>query len=325
MPRLLLAVGCCALVAAVHAQPTRDYRQELATALKTFFAAPSLQGFVDLASPMSSAVMTPERWRLEDETGKPQRPPHADFEAVKARLAAGVVVQGPVTSRSDSAGDILQGPLGKGVARAPLPDVTPSFFGGSEPFVVPLRPFTLADQFVSLADALSAFHRTELRMRVMGPAQMRTHGVYGVWDVGSIGITFARPVRIHGLAADGSPTGADISSMRADFTTYCGDKALSAINARSINAGWRGAVVAWVGKAPVGVASMSTRQINGATQYDKLVIDTIDIDRDGVPDFSIWSGMQEAVASTDTFWRAVFGNIGGEWVLLGFAQEADCT
>ena len=33
----------------------------------------------------------------------------------------------------------------------------------------------------------------------------------------------------------------------------------------------------------------------------------VDIDRDGVPDFSVWSGMAEAVASTDTFWKAVFG------------------
>ena len=97
------------------------------------------------------------------------------------------------------------------------------------------------------------------------------------------------------------------------------------INAKGINAGWRGAILAWVGKAPSGVATMSMRQINGSTQYEKLVIDTIDVDRDGVPDFSVWSGMEEAVASTDTFWKAVFVNVGGKWLLLGFGQEADCT
>src|SRR4029453_7378138 len=137
-------------------------------------------------------------------------------------------------------------PLAKALKRAQLPDVRPSFFGGNEPFVIPLRPFTLANQFIEMADALSAAHRTPLRMRVLGPPKMGPHGMKGIYDVGIIGITFATPVRIHGLTAAGAPTGADIASMRADFTTNCGEPGLNTINVKSINAGWRGAILAWI-------------------------------------------------------------------------------
>ena len=272
------------------------------------------------------SLMTREQGIREEETGKPQRPPNPAFEAVKRRLAAGVVVKRPPSSRPPRrVNDELPSPLAKAVKRAQLPSVRPSFFGDQEPFVVPLRPFTLADQFIEFADALSAFHGVRLHMKVLGPSRMGTHGVYGIWDVGTIGVTYAKPVRVHGLAASGAATGADIASLRADFATNCGEPGLNTIGVKGINAGWRGAILAWIGKAPEGVADIGTRQINGATQYEKLVIDTIDVDRDGVPDFSVWSGLEEAVASTDTFWKAVFVNLGGKWELLAFAQEADCT
>ena len=318
-----MLLGCCVIGAAAHAQ--FDLKRELDARLKAFSAEPSLEAFIGVGEVLGSHI-TPEQGRREEETGKPYRPPHPAFEAVKQRLAAGVVVKRAPSSRPPRrVNDELPSPLAKAVKRAQLPSVRPSFFGDQEPFVVPLRPFTLADQFIEFVDALSAFHGIALHMKVLGPAKMGTHGVYGVWDVGTIGVTFAKPVRIHGLAANGAATGADIASLRADFTTNCGEKGLNTINVKGIGLGWRGAMLAWVGKAPSGTANVSTRQINGATQYEKLVIDTIDVDRDGVLDFSVWSGLEEAVASTDTFWKAVFVNAGGKWELLAFAQEADCT
>lgn len=279
---------------------------------------------ISLGDQISGALMAGELGRREEETGKPVRPAYAPFEAVKKRLAQGIVVGSPVSSRTAYA-DCCPDALKKNLKRAQLPSIRPSFFGSDEPFVVPLRPFTLAHQFVEFADALSAFHRVPLRMKVLGPATMGTHGVLGVWDIGSIGITFDTPVRVNGLASNGAATGADITAFRADFTTRCGEPGLNTISAKGINAGWRGAILAWIGKPPEGTASIGTRQINGATKYEKLVIDTIDIDRDGIPDFSVWSGLEEAVASTDTFWKAVYVNVAGKWEFLAFAQEADCT
>jgi hypothetical protein len=291
--------------------------------MQAFWASPSLEAFVSLADYVP-AHLSPEQLQRVEQTGELVRPAYAPFEAVKKRLAAGIVVRGPVSSRTVWASG-LPDPLQTNIKRAQLPSIRASFFGSDEPFVVPLRPFTLAEQFVSFVDALSAFHKVELRMKVLGPAKMGPHGELGVYDVGSIGITFAQPVRVNGIASNGAPTGADITSLRADFTTRCGEPGLNTINSKGINAGWRGAIVAWVGKAPEGIASMGTRQINGKDAYEKLVIDSVDIDRDGVPDLSIWSGLEPELASRETFWEAVFANIGGKWVLIAFAQQADCT
>lgn len=297
--------------------------QDSSSPLKVFLAAPSVQSFLTVGDMVESA-MTEAQGRQEEESGKPNRPPNKEFEAVKKHLADGIVVRGPVSSKPSWVPGTEPAPLSKALKRVQLPSVQPSFLAGDEPFVVPLRPFTLADQFVELADALSAYHRTALRMRVLAPAKMGRDGVVGVWDVGSVGITFARPARLQALTIDGAPTGADVVSMRADFTTHCGERGLS-VNAKGINARWRDAAIAWIGRAPTGTASVGTRQINGKDQYEKLVIDTMDVDRDGIQDFSVWSGMEEAVASTDTFWKAIFGNVKGAWVWLAFAQEADCT
>lgn len=313
----LILAGCCAV--AVSQPP----RQDLDLQIKAFWDAPSLQRFISVGE-MLRAQRTGEQVMLEDESGKPNRPPHKEFEAIKKRLAEGIIVSERVSSSPAWAAGSEPSPLSKAVKRAQLPDARTSFLASDEPFVVPLRPFTLADQFVEMADALSAAHRTAYRVSVLGPPERGTHGVYGVWDVGLVGITFAKPVRLQGLTAAGRPTGADIASMRADFTTNCGERGLT-VNAKGINAGWGGAIIAWIGKQPPGTASIATRQINGKDQYEKLVIDTIDVDRDGVPDFSVWSGLEAAVASTDTFWKAVFGNVSGKWQLLAFAQEADCT
>jgi len=322
MNRLLVIVGC-SLIAAAHAQSFSP-RQQAEFLLKSFWDSPSLQAFVEVGEWIHT-LLPPERAMREEDLDNPRRPPIPLFEAVKKRLAEGIIVRGPVSSRPESSGDTLPDPLAKNIKRAVLPSVRSSFFGSEEPFIVPLRPFTLADQFVSFADALSAFHHVTIRMKVLGPARLGPHGVSGVWDVGTAGITFAKPVRINGLAANGTATGADITSLRADFATNCGEPGLNTIGAKSITAGWRGAILAWIGKTPDGTASMSTRQLTGKDRYEKLVIDTIDVDRDSVPDFSIWSGLEQAVASTDTFWKAVFVNIAGKWELLAFAQEADCT
>ena len=307
-------LGCCAAVVAAQAQPSE---------FKLFWEAPSLQAFMSLGDSLDLA-MGPDGMRVEEETRTLHRKVLPPFEAVKKRLAEGIVVHGPVSSRTLYV-DGLPDPLKKNITRAQLPSIRPSFFGSDEPYVVPLRPFTLAHQFVEFADALSAVHKVPVRMKVLGPAKMGPHGVLGVWDVGTVGISFDTPVRVHGVAANGAATGADITSFRADFTTLCGQPGLNTINARGINPGWRGAILAWIGTSPEGTAHIATQQINGATQYDKLVIDTIDVDRDGVPDFSVWSGIEEAVASTDTFWKGVFVNMAGKWELLAFAQEADCT
>ena len=67
--------------------------------------------------------------------------------------------------------------------------------------------------------------------------------------------------------------------------------------------------------------------MGGSGKLDKVTIESVDIDRDTVPDFSIWSGLtpSEIQDNVDLFWKAVYANVQGQWVLLTYHQSADCT
>ena len=73
-----------------------------------------------------------------------------------------------------------------------------------------------------------------------------------------------------------------------------------------------------------GKAAVKTRQF-GDQGIDKLVIDEIDLDGDGIADFSVWSGRYAPQVSAEGYWSAVFANIGGEWKGLAYDQDDDCT
>ena len=55
------------------------------------------------------------------------------------------------------------------------------------------------------------------------------------------------------------------------------------------------------------------------------MIDEIDLDGDGIADFSVWSGRYAPQISAEGYWSAVFANIGGEWKGLAYDQDDDCT
>jgi hypothetical protein len=214
--------------------------------------------------------------------------------------------------------------------RAALPPIRPSFFPNGEPlFAVALRPFTLEGSGsigAGLTDALSAVHGVPFGARVLRPASIAYFGTWGVWDIDTVAVTFTREVTVHGVTARGAPTGLAISSLVAPLGNQpCSGSGLR-VMARPLDGRWRSAIVAWVGKpGPQADALVTTRQLGGAGKYDKVVIETVDLDRDGVPDFSLWAGVESPGQDAEWFWRAVFGNVGGTWVLLAFNQAVECT
>ena len=242
---------------------------------------------------------------------------------MKKQLADGIVVSGQVSSKPQWVPGTEPDPLAKAVKRVQLPGVRPSFLGEanlSSCLFVPSRSRTNSWRW------RMRFRRSRgLRMRVLGPAKMGPDGMNRRLGRRNHrdNVREARqdPRALRSMAQQPAliwPRCALTSQRTAESEAWLSTR-------RASMPRWRNAAIAWIGKPPAGTARIGTRQVNGKDQDEKLVIDTIDVDRDGIPDFSVWSGIEAAVASTETFWKAVFGNVAGRWVLLAFAQEADCT
>ena len=275
---------------------------------------------------MQEALLSSDAHNTEMSTGELLRPRNAEFEAMKKRLEHGVIASPavPYLSPVDPENEALSGAM----KRATLPRIRPSFFRSGEPlFAMALRPFTFertGEVGARLTDALSAAHGVSFRARVAQPAGIAYFGTVGVWDISVVAVTFDNEVTVYGITGRGSPATLTIKSLVVQVGQQACTGSALGIKARPLN--WRAAVVAWVGKpAPQGKASITTRRAGGAGVYEKLVIESIDLDSDGVPDFSIWGGVMPPVVDVETYWKAVFGNVDGKWVQLAFNQEADCT
>ena len=72
-------------------------------------------------------------------------------------------------------------------------------------------------------------------------------------------------------------------------------------------------------------AQVKSRRFSGESEKNLIVTHEIDLDRDGVVDFLIWQGRYQAQVSAEGLWEAIFGNIGGQWRLLDYNEDADCT
>ncbi len=302
-------------------------RERLDWQSRAFWVGPSLNRLEAVGHAMEDALLSTEVQELEFEKEQPMRPPNAEFDAMKRRLEQAVTVTPPVPSASKLDPD--EPPSGT-LRRASLPRIRPSYFrNGEPPFAIALGRFTLegsGEIAARLTDALSAAHGASFRTRVASPVGFAHFGAIGVWDIRALAVTFGKEVTVHGITGRGMPTALRITSLVAPVGQQPCSGSNIDMKARPVNGRWRSAIVAWVGKpAPQGKAIVTMRQAGGAGKYDKLVIETIDLDADGVADFSLWAGVMEPVVEPDIYWKAVFGNVDGKWVLLAFNQEADCT
>jgi hypothetical protein len=312
---LLITVG------GVRAQVDPEQVRARDAAIQAFRAAPSLARF----SAAGQAIMDATDWRPSDDSNPTPPPRNRDFEGMKATLAAGVVV-------SMSALPAMPSPVPSPhprVTATMLPAVRPSFFTRDEPlFVIALRPFKLVDEdVVSVVDALSAVNRLMIRVRVAEPMSFGPNGPLGAWDVGAVEARFDRDALVHGVARGGQVTGYNVRSIKAPIgSQLCSVRDGSVIGTR-VNPEWASAIVGWIGKPAPGGAIVTSRQSGGAGAHDRLVNEIIDLDRDGVADFSTWAGIDrsEVIDDVDLPWKAVFVNVAGKWLLGSYRSAPDCT
>ena len=298
-----------------------------------FWIAPSVVRLQSVGADMTDALLPGTVRDQESMTGTPNRQPNAEFEAMKARLAAGVVpdARDYVPRSIDRSEGYYWEPLQSAVKRTRRPTITTSLFRADEPlFVVALRPFGLDEQgevAIGLADALSAVHRVPFRVRMLEPVGYYHGGPIGVWDISSVGMRFDKPVTLHAVTARGGTTGLEVSSMRGPIGNQpCGGSALSVAGKR-VNSQWAAAILAWAGKSWASAPTVTTTQIGGKTKYERLTVESVDLNGDKVGDFLAWTGFAPAVVEEGGAipWKAVFANVEGTWVLVALAQGSDCT
>ena len=57
----------------------------------------------------------------------------------------------------------------------------------------------------------------------------------------------------------------------------------------------------------------------------KRVTETVDFDRDGVPDFFISAGSDIGISDLPVPWKIVFVNVEGKWRIGSYRSAPDCT
>lgn len=305
-------------------------RERLDWLSRAFWVAPSLARWVEVGSAMDKVLLSAETREKEVSQGKPLRFKVPEFEAMKRRLEQGLVSANDRAGQKTVMGDTKEFEAAQ--RRAALPEIKPSLFSRGEVFVLSGTPFNIENnttgaQFV---DSLSAIQGVPFRVRVERPAYYQDGNadqVVAAWDVGEITAKFDQPLRLRGITRRGRPTALDIRSVGMSFNLGGCYGTLLKIDSKAVSGmpPWQDTLLAWVGKPATDKAKVKTRRLKGKGQYDALEIDDIDVDGDGIADFSVWNGRYEPQVSAEGYWQAIYVNVGGQWQLLSFEQDADCT
>jgi hypothetical protein len=149
----------------------------------------------------------------------------------------------------------------------------------------------------------------------------------GIWDVGTLGVTFDQEAVVHGVTGDGRASAIRVESLRIIAQDWRCPRSRLELRTQVIRGPWERAIVAWVGKPPGTPARAKLRRFDGPNLTDKLVIEDIDVNSDGIADLSLWSGRFHFILdeNAEGYWKAVFVNVGGTWQLAAYDQLDECT
>jgi len=341
-----------------------DARARLDWHSRAFWIAPSLTRWNAVGLAMEGALLSPETRNREIAEAKPLRFKVPEFEAMKRRLANGVQVttdtlavpQGQsLQALSDQAMPYEH--LRPALQRIKLPTIKASFFkAGEVPVIVAPEKYGEYESVraIVLVDALSAANKTVFQATVTGPAAYAMNRetqesaprrdlklvpvngdlgiIAGVWDVGSLRVNFRGGALLHGVTKRGEPSAESVDGIEVPLGegTTCTASPID-LKEHPVPGYARPAdtIVRWAGKPMAGAedarVQVKSRQIGGKTQYDLVVTHEIDLNGDGIADFVVWQGRYQPQVSAEGIWNAVFANIEGQWMLLSYDEDADCT
>ncbi len=325
---------------------------------RAFWLAPSLTRWAAFGTALEQNLTEAQRYRSAETGAGPIRPRSAEFDAMKALLAKGTVTPAVPSAAVATAAAVNpatpvtgQGGTGQG-GRVVLPEAKPSFFnrtnfqtllpsgwiengGGQNPTPDETGKTALSwgidgDQFAMLDD-LAARVNARITVTVTGESYYdRGDSLVGVWDVGALQLALSNPVQIATVRPNGQVTALAAQTLQYAIggNSCIGSGALS-ITAPARPKGVRGMgdfLLAWVGRMPpTSQVQVTSRQLNGKTMWDKLLVHQVDVDGDGHADFLVQEGRYKPQISALGLWKTVHVNIAGSWHLVYSAQDADCT
>lgn len=329
---------------------------------RAFWVAPSLVRWERVGVALQNTLLDQKTQSKEIEGQQPLRFSVPEFEAMKQRLAAGIAVApgtaAPVQAPSLEHADKFPGTLQTMLSRIQMPAIKLSLFGKDEaPVIVPGAKYgTGTSRTLDLIDALSASNGVAFKTEVTAPASYALHPdtsvfaansswrfvntsgpmdvIMGIWDVGGLHITFDRNVALYGVTAQGKPAAQHIKEVRISigYDSACSYSSSRVEMKTALAIGYApqsSALVGWAGKPMPGgvnaVAQIKSRRFDGESEYDLVVSHEIDLDHDGSVDFLVWQGRYQPQISAEGVWEAIFVNVGGQWRLFDYNEDADCT
>lgn len=304
---------------------------------KAFWIRPSWSNFQGAGESLN-ALLSPEQQERQLAEKKPIRWGLPEFEAMKQRMREGVAI--PAETTIDTGVD----PVRPEVATAYLPDGLPPI----RPSLFRRRGEVFGQQ--PTLDQMTALSGGKLRLvnLLRGPEYFEgNYGQYitGFWDIAETEVAWEHPPIRHvlsgnGLLAASLIPGAIVGDHFDDPDSGCGVKShLWTAKGETPLAGTpsvpaESAILTFFLARPLAARQVQVdtrllrvKQTNsqGGQVVNKVVMQDIDLDGDGVPDVAVWTGQVPGGISPFLNWEKVFLNINGVWTLESEWTEDDCT
>lgn len=309
---------------------------------RAFWIEPSWESLVSSGEALTASLLSEKQRETEMQTHKPVRWVVPEFEAMKARLRAGVP---PRAAPQEMAGSV-PAPPGDALVGLPvgaLPKISKSFFK------LPID-FSIAP---TIETAATMFGSTVKLQRILRGAQFQQTSydewIDGAWDIGEAELSFEPPLVAYAVTSNGMVAAKSIPravvSLGPDRTACGGVDMTHRMTSwqprleKNIEGYARFAndqrVLEFYSRLAVRPENVkvTTRQWGPATLPEqerglntaKLVVHAIDLNNDKVVDLVIMVRKFRGQISAFLSRTQVFVNIGGDWSQEFDVTEDDCT
>lgn len=308
---------------------------------KAFWIAPSFGSFESYGTSLNYSMLNERQNREQQTTHKAIRFPIAQFDAMKQKLAAGIlprfedhVQRQPLEEAASQQGQLLLTP-------EMFPTIKASLF--KKPADVLMLPEAYTD---SLTDSLTAMIGKPSKGIAQGkPEYEQGHddeGVAGIWDIKELKIKYAEPVVLYAISRNGLVGARSISEdmiTGASFSDGCSE-GYADLPQGKLLAGYpkiKDRITAFyttksIPEKSVQIKSSKLRVYVKKTSYDdskelrNMILHVIDLDADAIPDIAVLENRGPGAISADEISNFdFFLNINGSWLRAGSESYGECT